>query len=277
MGKEIPVRLFKRHLKTAARVCAYALFYFFAFSYLIYLCSQSAICCIFFTAGIVFVFYKRRYEIWFRWRAKKLGKNYNFIVKGMLAVHYRDCGLNFIYYPEDGNCYVGSDIYTIPPFVGTNCFNEYMKCLRERLKEISPIISLEVNILSYLSRSYDVCVPKRVASGKNLKQISLLLTELKEKLPKEENVYFRTNICGADCYGEISEYSYGLTRAVVVKPGGEGIAIRIENTTDEYLDWKTAEPELYLLLQYDMDDVTQDMPVTRNEFEEAWELYDSRL
>ena len=81
-------------------------------------------------------------------------------------------------------------------------------------------------------------------------------------------IYFKTRIFDAVCYGECSGAT--VSRAVSIHPDGSRSIVDANECNAE--DFVKSDPPMSVILQYTLSDIETDMLVGEDEFEAQWDI-----
>ena len=169
--------------------------------------------------------------------------------------------------PEENEFRLCSYTYVVFPNQ-TEIWDKAMGNLKSQLAQEAPNVKLQIHSEGQLGRSFSLTMTQEDAKKKLMLSLARLLVGLKGQLATVfvSEIYFKTKIFDAVCYGECSGSC--IARAVTIHPNGSRSIVDANDCNPE--DFVKSDPPMSVMLQYTLSDIETDMLVSKDEFEAQW-------
>lgn len=171
--------------------------------------------------------------------------------------------------PEENEFRLCSYTYVVFPSQ-TEIWDKAMENLKSQLAQEAPDVKLQTRSEGQLGRCFILTMTQEDAKKKLLLSLVRLLIGLKGQVATifVSEIYFKTRIFDAVCYGECSGGC--IARAVTIHPNGSRSIVDACECNSE--DFVKSDPSMSVMLQYTLSDIEADMLVGKEEFEAQWDI-----
>ncbi len=223
-----------------------------------------------------FLLYADRNKRWFRKRIKILETicakaSDSSITNEYLFVSFDSDNFFVQYRPETAEFVFSSYIYIIRPNQ-TEVWNKMVGDIKTLINKEAPDTKLQIKTEGQLGKGFDLIMAKEDAKKELLLSLAHLMVGIRKELPYSSvlfsNIYFKTNIFNAICYGEYN--GERVARAITVSSDGDTKTAN-GNQDDLPEDFLRSNPQMSVILQYDLYAIETNMLISKEEFDLQWE------